>query len=183
MFGYTDYAKLQEIERVFGIKRVVELERKGITGKFDVKHLLSIHKYIFQDVFPWAGELRVVNISKGTSSFGPARFLAGALTDALDKLRVESSLKDLVPSVFAERAAFYLGELNAIHPFREGNGRTQREFIRQLALNAGHPLSWAGFTQQRMVDASILSHLQGDNSALAGILLEALRSTREGAGT
>jgi len=65
-----------------------------------------------------------------------------------------------------------------IHPFREGNGRTQRELIRQLALNAGHPLSWAGFTQDEMTEASILSHKVGDNSQLAAIIERALYSTR-----
>ena len=75
--------------------------------------------------------------------------------------------------------SFYLGEINAIHPFREGNGRTQREFIRQLALRAGHPLSWVGFTQQQMVDASIASHLRGDNAGLTAIIEAALFSSRE----
>ena len=142
-------------------------------------HLQSLHKHLFQDVFPWAGEFRLVNISKGSSTFGLVMHIHGALEEMLAKLKTEGFLKGLTPVAFAARAAFYLGEVNAIHPFREGNGRTQREFLRQLALQAGHPLSWAGFTHHEMVDASILSHLQGDNSQLVAILLRALYSTRE----
>jgi cell filamentation protein len=185
-FGITDYAKLQIVEAQLVIKRVGELRDQGITGDFNPAHLRAIHSYLFQDVFPWAGELRVVNISKGNQPFGPAQFIAAALDDALAKLRREDLLINLKPSGFAARAGFYLGEINAIHPFREGNGRAQREFIRQLALHAGHPLSWSavgtGFTQQQMIDASILSHTKGDNSALAAIIEAALFSTRERSG-
>jgi cell filamentation protein len=104
--------------------------------------------------------------------------IAAALADALDKLKRENFLTNPNPKAFANRAAFYLGEINAIHPFREGNGRAQREFIRQLALHAGHPLSWAGFTQPQMVEASIQSHTTGDCTQLATILEAALFSSR-----
>jgi cell filamentation protein len=153
-------------------------------GNFDTAHLRAIHRYLFQDVFPWAGELRVVNISKGNTNFGPAIHIGSALTELFERLAKEKQLTGLSAFKFVERSAFYLGEINAIHPFREGNGRTQREFIRQLALHAGHPLSWSlegtGFTQQQMIDASILSHTRGDNTQLAAIIEAALFSTREG---
>jgi cell filamentation protein len=178
-FSITNYEILQRIEAPLAAKRGGELEDLGITGNFDSAHLRSIHHHLFQDVFPWAGDFRVVNISKGNSMFGPALHIASALTDALAKLKAEYLLINLTPSAFATRSAFYLGELNAIHPFREGNGRAQRELIRQLALHAGHSLSWAGFTQTEMVDASILSHTVGDNSKLAAIIERALISTRK----
>jgi cell filamentation protein len=105
-------------------------------------------------------------------------FVEAALADVLGKLKAERLLAGLAQRNFCIRAAFYLGEINAIHPFREGNGRTQREFIRQLALSAGHPLSWAGLTQQEMVDASIAS-MVGDYSSLAAIIEAALYSSRD----
>jgi cell filamentation protein len=176
--GITDYSQLEPIESVYALKRAAQLEKAGITGSFDPTHLRAIHKYLFQDVFPWAGEFRVVNISKGSSTFGPALHIAAALADTLAKLHAESLLTGLSPQAFATRAAFYLGEINAIHPFREGNGRAQRELIRQLALNAGHPLSWAGFTQPEMTNASIFSHTLGDNAQLAAIIERALLTTR-----
>jgi cell filamentation protein len=176
--GITDYSQLEPIESVLVFKRAAQIEKAGITGNFDPTHLRAIHRYLFQDVFPWAGEFRVVNISKGNSTFGPAQHVAASLTDTLAKLNSESLLTSLSPQAFIARTAFYLGEINAIHPFREGNGRTQREFIRQLALNAAHPLSWAGFTQDEMTNASIQSHTIGDNSQLAAIIERALYSTR-----
>jgi cell filamentation protein len=181
-FNVTDYAELQLVEAPLVASRIGEMRDRGVTGKFDIPHLQSIHRYLFQDVFPWAGEFRVVNISKGNANFGPAMHIAGALKELFDKLAKENLLTGLAAPAFVERAAFYLGEINAIHPFREGNGRTQREFIRQLGLHAGHPLSWSlvgtGFTQQQMIDASIASHTRGDNKGLATILEAALFSTR-----
>lgn len=179
VFGYTDYRQLQAVESVFTTKRTLQLEDRDIvTGKFDSAHLQSIHRYIFQDVFPWTGQFRVVNISKGNSTFGPALYIAAALADTLDKLKRENLLVGLSPSDFALRAAFYLGEINAIHPFREGNGRAQREFIRQLGTHALHPLSWDGFSQQAMTEASIANHTTGSTAQLATIVEAALFSSR-----
>jgi cell filamentation protein len=76
----------------------------------------------------------------------------------------------LAANKFAERAAYYLGELNAAHPFREGNGRTQREFIRELGLKAGHYIDWRRTTPEEMIDASRRSHVTGDASGLANII-------------
>jgi cell filamentation protein len=178
-FGISDYNRLQPIEAPLVAKRGGELEEEGVTGDFTSTHLRAIHRYLFQDVFPWAGELRVVNIAKGNQMFAPAQFVAAALEDALDKLKREELLRGLTAAEFVARAGFFLGEINAIHPFREGNGRAQREFVRQVALHAGHPLSWHGFAQQAMIEASILSHAKGDNTGLAAIIEAALWSTRE----
>jgi cell filamentation protein len=79
---------------------------------------------------------------------------------------------------FACRAAYYLGELNAIHPFREGNGRTQREFIRQLAAEAGHRINWSRIGREQMVAASIESHSLGKNDAFAALILSAMNPVR-----
>jgi cell filamentation protein len=182
VFKLTNYADLHALEAPLVFTRIGEMRDRGVTGDFDTAHLRYIHKYLFQDVFPWAGELRVVNISKGNTNFGPAMHIGSALKELFETLAKEKLLTNLDAPAFIARAAFYLGEINAIHPFREGNGRTQREFIRQLALHAGHPLSWSlvrtGFTQQQMIDASILSHTRGDNTQLAAIIDAALFSTR-----
>jgi len=149
-----------------------------VAGSFDCVHLKAIHKFLFQDIFPWAGQFRVVNIYKGDSPFAPPLNIQPTLADLLSKLKAERLLSGLRAEEFAPRAAFYLGEINAIHPFREGNGRAQREFIRQLAVQAGHPLSWYGFTQTQMVEASIASHMAGDYSGLEAIVRAALISSR-----
>ena len=102
--------------------------------------------------------------------------ITSALTEAFTALRKENLLHGLDRLTFCRRAAFYLGEINAVHPFREGNGRTQREFIRQLAANAGYTLSWAAISPADNLAASIASHTRGDNSGLAAILEAALIS-------
>jgi len=84
------------------------------------------------------GQFRTVNISTGDYLFGLANFLEPSLQQVLTRLTAENRLVDLDAGAFAGRAAYFLGELNAAHPFREGNGRTQREFIRELGLKAGH---------------------------------------------
>ncbi len=174
-FGLTDYSALQRIEASLVHRRQAQIEEEGLLGRFDPGHLRKIHWFLFRDLFPWAGELRVVGLAKvGSAPFAAPAHIAGSLSTVLAGLATEQLLRGCSAAIFAERAAFYLGEINAIHPFREGNGRAQREFVRQLAARAGHTISWAGFTQEQMVAASILSHTRGDHSELASIIRAAI---------
>jgi len=174
-FGITSYEELTKKEAVYVPQRTTELVFSGLPGAFDLAHLRSIHRYLFQDVFPWAGELRQVGLSKvGGAPFAVPMHIAPALTEAFTKLKVEGLLQGLDIVDFSHRAAYYLAEINAIHPFREGNGRTQREFIRLLAQQAGHKLTWKRLSQAENIAASILSHTRGDNSGLATIIQAAI---------
>jgi cell filamentation protein len=85
-------------------------------------------------------------------------------------LKAENYLRGLSPEAFAVRAGHYLGEINAVHPFREGNGRAQREFIRTLAVSAGHRLTWAALTPEENDGASRLSFAAGDSSELVAMI-------------
>jgi cell filamentation protein len=131
--GLTDQELLARFEARQTHRRIAELIDTPITGGFDVPHLKAIHRHIFQDVYEWAGEFRTVNISKSGHLFGLAPFLEPALQQILAKLAAEKHLVGLDAEKFVGRAAYFIGELNAAHPFRDGNGRTQREFIRELA--------------------------------------------------
>ena len=123
--GLNDPAKLEAFIARQSYARVLELESAPLPGNFDIRHLQSIHRYIFQDVFPWAGDFREVMTARtGSFGFPPPQFLLPSLETLFKKLATETHLKNLNPDQFAERAGHYLGELNAIHPFREGNGRT-----------------------------------------------------------
>jgi len=82
-----------------------------------------------------------------------------------------------MPNTFAGRAAYFLGELNAAHPFGEGNGRTQREFIRELGLKAGHYIDWRAATAEEMIEASQLSHRSGDSSLFAKMIETCTRTS------
>jgi len=110
----------------------------------------------------------------GSFGFPPPVYIEPSLNELFAKLRLENHLKTLEPDQFTNRAAHYLSELNAIHPFREGNGRTQREFIRQLALAAGHPLSWKNITKEENDEASRISFATGNSTGLTTILRKCL---------
>jgi cell filamentation protein len=173
-FGITNHADLQRLETPLALRRLLELQESPIRGSFDAEHLRAVHRYIFQDVSDWAGRLRAVSISKPGALFPPPQYLRESLDALFDEVAREGLLKGLSRANWARRAAYHLGEINAIHPFREGNGRTQREFIRELALAGGHRLTWAARTQEEMIGASQLSFLRKDYSGLEEILASSL---------
>jgi cell filamentation protein len=173
--GLTDPELLARFEARQTHRRIAELIDTPVTGGFDVAHLKAIHRHIFQDVYEWAGEFRAVNISKGGHLFGLANFLEPALQQILAKLAAGKHLIGLDVEKFVDRAAYFIGELNAAHPFREGNGRTQREFIRELGVKAGHYIDWRSTTTEKMTEASQLSHLSGDTSRFVSLIRECIR--------
>ena len=127
--GIQDKERLHETERKLTMLRIMELLDKPLRGAFDLKHLQAIHAYIFQDVYVWAGEI-----------FG--------------LLKAEIYMYGLEEDVFAARLAYYFSEINALHPFREGNGRSQREFIRCLALHNGYVINFVNVGKNEMLEAS-----------------------------
>ena len=153
-FNEHDPKVLSQLEAMVTGARLIDLLKKPILGKFDQKHLQAIHHYIFQDVFSWAGKFRQVNISKEIL-FCDAQFIQKGLDKIFLQLKQEKYLRDCTSSDIASRAAYYLGELNAIHPFREGNGRTQREFIRELLLPLGFYVDYSRCDPKMMLYASI----------------------------
>jgi cell filamentation protein len=165
---------LAQFEAEATSRRLVESIHSPAPGVFDTAHLQAIHRHIFQDVYMWAGQFRTVNISKGGHLFGAAAFIQSALHDVLQKLGRESYLRGASPELFSRRAGFFLGEINAVHPFREGNGRAQREFIRALGLQAGFTVDWSRTTRDQMIAASRLSFQTGDSSGLAAIVTTSL---------
>ena len=155
--------------------RLIELDAAPLAGQLDLVHLKAIHQFIFQGVYPWAGEFRTVNISKGGHLFGVAAFVEPALHEVLRKLPGEHYLKGSTPRTFAMRAGYYMGEINAIHPFRDGNGRAQREFIRELAIHAGFVIDWSRVTREQMTTASVQSFTTGDSSGMAALIELSMR--------
>lgn len=149
-----DAEKLMEAERKLTMLRLIDLLDKPAAGKFDFKHLQNIHKYIFQDVYPWAGKIRTVDIAK-SNMFCKVQFIEMQANEIFGKLQNDCYLEKLSKDKFAKKAAYYFSEINALHPFREGNGRTQREFIRQLACSSGYILHFATISEKEMVEASI----------------------------
>lgn len=149
-----DKDTLSEAERSISLLRMMELEEKPIKGRYDLDHLRAIHRALFGDIFDWAGELRTVDISKGTM-FCKCEYIKDNVIKLLKQLKDENYLLELDLDSMVSRLSYYLCEINAIHPFREGNGRTQRLFVKQLALDADYHLDFTGITDEEMIVASV----------------------------
>ena len=152
--GINNWDLLQEAERNLTGFRMIEQWRDPLPGKFDFKHLKAIHYAIFQDIFAWAGKERTTNIGKGDQWFCLVENIESYQQEIFNRLKKENYFLGLEPDKFANKAAKFLSDLNALHPFREGNGRTQREFLRCLILNAGYQLDLSDITQEYMIFAS-----------------------------
>ena len=172
-FGTADPQELERRERLHATGRLVGLTIKPVGGSFDLVHLQRIHHAIFQDVYEWAGQLRNVDISKGFMLFASAAYLQEGATDIFGRLAQDNHLRGLSEKEFAKSAASYLSDVNALHPFREGNGRAQREFFRELALKAGYAIDWSVTTDKKMVNASI-EGMAGNNKPFEKILRAAM---------
>ncbi len=155
LLGIRTQAELDTAESSLSFLRTSQLYGHPVLGRFNLKHLQAIHKRLFADLYEWAGQIRHVEITKGTTDF--ARYLAieSGARQLFRRLAAEHYLRGLGPEQFAQRAGYYLGEINVLHPFREGNGRAQREFIRELAQKAGYRIDWSRASQDSMVRASI----------------------------
>ena len=168
-----DSEKLYHRERDLSNLRAAELLNSPIIGSFDFTHLKKIHAYLFQDLYDWAGKVRKVDIAKG-NLFCRAFAIESEAARIFSKLKAEKFLEGLNAGDFSKRLTYYFAEINALHPFREGNGRAQREFIRQLALQNNYFLSFAKITQEEMILASKAS-FNLDYSPLEKIILNGLR--------
>ena len=156
--GIRDLNTLHEAERDYSSVRQAELLMQGVTGDFSLEHLCAIHKQLFQDVYSWAGEIRSVDISKGTI-FCLVQFIEEQFAYLYRKLKNENFLEDITDKrTMSIRLAYYLAEINMIHPFREGNGRTQRIYAEQLCMKNGRfELDFTEVTKEEMIEASVAS--------------------------
>ncbi|MDF2650007.1 MAG: Fic family protein [Paenibacillus sp.] len=134
---------LHDFERGRTALRHVELDIIPVKGNFDLEHLKGIHRHLFQDVYPFAGQLRTTNISKNGFKFCDVRDFNRHADYAFDQLKQDNFLKNLSPDAFAKKAAYYYQEINFGHYFREGNGRSTRTFFEQLSREAGYDLNWS----------------------------------------
>jgi cell filamentation protein len=168
--GFTDPAKLREIEARLVSIRDVQLARETLPGEYNLTHLQAFHRALFQDVYGWAGEIRTVNISKDRSTFAFCQFVEDETSALLARLVDDNWLIGASRERFVERLAYYYGELNVCHPFREGNGRAQRAFLRQLSAAAGWRLDWSALNKADNIAASELALLGADFSLLEHVL-------------
>lgn len=136
------------------------------TGRLSVSHYYAVHRHLFQDVFPWAGRPRTVRLGKGGSAFCYPEHINREMRTLFASLKAKRYLRDRPSDAFAREAATFLATLNAIHPFREGNGRTQMTFLVLLADRANHPLDLERLKPQLFLAAMVAS-FRGETSDLA----------------
>lgn len=166
-----DQAALDAFEADATALRMLELFEQPGSGRFDLAHLCEIHHYLFQDVYDWAGKIRTVDISRDSSRFAHAPMIEGYLGAELTKLSKENWLRGLPPDRFIGRLAHYMGEINAAHPFREGNGRAQRVFCALLAEQAGYFIDFETIDQAQMY-AVMIASFNGNPKPLETLLSE-----------
>lgn len=167
--GLRDRDELAALEASVTALALAELEVVRLPGKYDLAHLQDFHRQVFGDVYPWAGQLRSVAISKPGAVFCLPQHLASYAEDVLGRLARDRWLRDRPREVFLDGLSGLWGDLNALHPFRDGNGRSTRAFLRQLSADADWPLGWAGLDPGANLHASIAAH-HGDNTLMHALL-------------
>ena len=155
-FGIKDKEKLEAVELDLAGLRILELKDNPIKGSFDLEHLKSIHKYIFQDIYNWAGQLRTIEISKGIW-FARSDFIISEGQRIFNELKDENYISHLPFDKFCKKLAYYKAEINMLHPFREGNGRAIREFVRSLAEYNGYELDFSTMDKNQYIKAMVQS--------------------------
>ena len=165
-----DNKLLKTAEEEITLIKQMELLKNPIKGNFSKAHLMNIHKFIFEDIYSFAGKIRREQISKADTMFYPPNLIDRELDKVFAKIKEKNMLRETDEEKVFDNLAYVMAELNIIHPFREGNGRSIREFIRLMAKRMGYDLNWGNVDREELLEASILSV---DNYKLLIGILEA----------
>ena len=164
--GVRDQETLDQIEADITAQRFAE---PLPTGGLSPTHYRSLHRHLFGDIYPWAGRFRITRISKGDSAFCYPENIPAQMRRLFGALKAENCFLGLDAEGFSSRSAHFLAELNAIHAFREGNGRTQLAFFTLLADRAGYPVRNTILRPEAILDAMIAS-FKGDEAPLVSVI-------------
>ena len=152
--GIRDEKKLAEIEAQITFAKAVMLEATPIDDDFGFKHFKKIHAFLLCDLYEWAGQVRTVDISKKRTKFLDAASIESIGTKCFAKVK-EGYFENLPFDEFAKRIAEFYNDVNYIHPFREGNGRTQRIYFTQLIRHYGYDINFADVDTDELMIATI----------------------------
>lgn len=150
-----DPVLLRKVEADLSSARQAEIFRTPVVGRFTATHLCNIHRKLLGDVYSFAGHFRREDIAKGPTRFVTYSQIKEKLQRLLGQLQQEKWLENVPFEAFAARSAYYMAELNYIHPFREGNGRAIREFMRLLFLHNGYIVQWDAVDVEALLNAMI----------------------------
>ena len=173
--GIRDPGRLQAAERYHNIERLqVGLPEEA--RNLSISGLRAIHHTLLRDVYDWAGSFRTYTTGR-TAPFARPEFIEPMLEGAFADLRAEQNLRGLAPEAFAARAAVYVNEINAAHPFVEGNGRMQRVWLRNLGEQAGYDVRFRRGDKPIWERASVEGFYRSDE-LMAGFIVERLTPLR-----
>ena len=166
--GIKDEDKYYSFERAATSARQAYLNDHPLDGNLDFIHLKKIHGYLLQNVFYWVGKIRTVNIAK-MDLFCLCNFIDSYASEVFGNLKRDNYLQNLDKDTFIVKLADLLSDINALHHFREGNGRTQREFIKYAAALNGYALDYSLIDKDENI---IASHegINGNNDKLVKII-------------
>lgn len=177
--GATTAEDLRVAENDLVEARVVELRsRPGLVKRtYDLAHLRGLRFQLFQDVCEWAGDIRTVGIAKGDgeeNSFIPPLDIERPVAHVASRIADSDLLRTVSCDALIDEVAYLYDYLNFAHPFREGNGRTQREFFAPLLAESSHGLAWIDIEMTELHSACHLARTQGDIAPLRAIIAEVL---------
>ena len=156
-------------EEITSLKQYMLME-SPIKGRFTKTQLINIHRFLFGDIYSFAGHIRREQISKGNTLFFPPHLIDPELDKVFSKLHNDKMLYETDRKKQIKHLSYFMSELNIIHPFREGNGRSIRELIRCMALHYGFSLDWSHVNRNTMLNAAVRSVV--DNMAFIDIITE-----------
>lgn len=149
--------QLTKIEASITMAKTAELERNPISVSFDFEHYKLIHKYLFEDLYEWAGCIRTVDISKKGTNFTSSQNTETVAIACFDRLKSYNYFRNVDFEDFVENIVDFYCSTNMLHPFREGNGRTQRIFIAQLIRFCGYDINFSEIDTDDLMVATIHS--------------------------
>ena len=170
LLGARSSQELKEREAQIVFANELDITPQSISRTNNLNELLAIHKSLFGDIYDWAGEIRTVDIRKpdeDASFFLPVSKIRDACAYVFSELQSEHCLQGLDRSIFVQRIAYYYDQLNYVHPFREGNGRTQRTLWGRVAYDTGYEIDWSAATSDENDQASKLA---AESMELSGLV-------------
>lgn len=165
---------LAEAETLATFINSSRLELEPLQGNFDFEHYKAVHKFLFDELYEWAGQIRNVNISKKGTRFCPHDEIEKRAKFIFERMWQRDLFRGLNKSEFVTEIVDFYCVTNELHPFREGNGRAQRSFLTQLIRNAGYDINFSDIDVDFLMIATIQS-ANGVTDLLQEIFEEAIR--------